>query len=165
MSDFNFEDFIAGVTVTLPREDVPLYGVVHQARIDEIDEEIAQANDPERVSADERESSAGTSALTKERAALVKAQDASARMVEIRCLTAQEWVDVVQSDKTDVMDQIAAQTQGTRNEMSREDVERLRSVLTPSAWALFVSRANQIVQQQLVMPDFSPSASQTTRGS
>lgn len=165
MSDFNFEDFINGVTVTLPREDVPVYGVVNQARIDEIDAEIAQASDPESVSGDERESSAGTSDLEKERAALVKEQDASARPLELRCLTAQEFVDVVQANGTDLLDQIAAQTQDTRNPMDRAAVERLRSVLLPSAWALLISHANRIVEQRIVMPDFSPATSRTIRGS
>lgn len=170
MSDqpFNFEDFITGVTVTLPRAEVPIYGVVHQSRIDEIDEEVARVSDPEAVGIDERESTPSSlSGLKKERDALAKAQDASARWIEVRCLSAQEWVDVVVADKKDIVDQVAAQTQDTRNPMTREDVERLRSVLQPAAWALLVTHANRVVTQQLVMPDFSPSdsANRSTRES
>lgn len=169
---FNFEDFISGVTVTLPREDVPLYGVVNQlridevqTRIDEIDELLREPRDGEAVG-DERESSKPTGdliaerdGLLAERDALTAEQEASAKWVEIRCLSAQEWIDVAQDDAKDVLDQISAQTQGTRNPMSRDDVERLRAVLLPAAWALLVNNANRVASSRLVMPDFSPSAS------
>ena len=67
--------------------------------------------------------------------------------------------DEVQADGKDALDQIAAQTRGTDNEMSREDVQRLRETLQPAAWSLMLEQANRIVTQQLVMPDFSPTTS------
>lgn len=160
MSDFNFEDFISGVTVTLPREEVPLYGIVNQWRIDEINELLEQAQEGE-PGGDERESSKGMSDLVKERDALAAEQEASAKWIEIRCLSAQEWIDVVQNDDKDVIDQLSAQTQDTRNPMSREDVERLRLVLLPAAYGLLLENANRVASSRLVMPDFSPSVSET----
>ena len=165
---FDFEAFISGLTVDLPREQVPLYTVINQARIDELNEQIEAERDPERPeSGDDRESSSGVTALVRERDALVKEQDESAKWITLRCLATQEFADEVQEDGKDALDQIAAQTRGTGNEMSREDVQRLRETLQPAAWSLMLEQANRIVTQQLVMPDFSPatSASRSTPAS
>lgn len=189
---FDFEAFISGVTVDLPREQVPIYTVIHQARIDEINDrihefnqqiddlndQIAAASDPDAPGADERESSSGATALAKERDRiikdrdrlpkerdlLIKEQDDSAKWITLRCLSAQEYADEVAPDSKNVIDQIAAQTQGTGNEMSREDVERLRATVLHGAWNVLVENANRIVIQRMVMPDFSrtTSASRST---
>lgn len=156
---FDFEAFISGLTVDLPREQVPLYTVIHQSRIDDLDAQIEAASDPDAPGADEREASSGATALVRERDALVKEQDESAHWITLRCLTTQEFADEVQADGKDALDQIAAQTRGTDNEMSREDVQRLRETLQPAAWSLMLEQANRIVTQQLVMPDFSPTTS------
>lgn len=156
---FDFEAFITGLTVDLPREQVPLYTVINQARIDELNEQIEAANDPDAPDADDRESSFGATALVRERDALVKEQDESAHWITLRCLTTQEFADEVQADGKDALDQVSAQTRGTDNEMSREDVQRLRETLQPAAWSLMLEQANRIVTQQLVMPDFSPTTS------
>lgn len=155
---FNFEDFIAGLTVDLPREQVPLYAVVNQSRIDELNRQIDAASSTDTVQSDERETSDGVSALVRERDALFEAQEASAKWITLRCLTTPEYAETGEDDK-DVLDQIAAQTVGTENEMTRDQVEALRGMLQPAAWSLLVTHANRIVTQQLVMPDFSPSNS------
>lgn len=184
---FDFEAFITGLTVDLPREQVPLYTVINQARIDELNDrihefnqqiddlndQIAAASDPDAPGADERESSSGATALAKERDRiikdrdrlpkerdlLIKEQDDSAKWITLRCLTMQEFADTAQADDKDLLDQIAAQTGGTENEMTREDVARLREALQPAAWGLLNQHANRIVEQRLVMPDFSPTTS------
>ena len=159
MSPFDFEAFISGVTVDLPREQVPIYAVVHQAKIDDLNEQIEAASDPDAPGADERESSSGASALVKERDRLIAEQDESAKWITLRCLTTQEFADSVQAKDATIVDQLAAQTRGTDNEMSRDDFQRLREVIQPAAWSLMVENANRIVGQQLVMPDFSPTTS------
>lgn len=156
---FDFEAFISGLTVDLPREQVPLYTVIHQSRIDDLNAQIEAANDPDAPDAVDRESSFGATALVRERDALIKEQDESAKWITLRCLTTQEFADEVQADGKDALDQVSAQTRGTDNEMSREDVQRLRETLQPAAWSLMLEQANRIVTQQLVMPDFSPSSS------
>ena len=159
---FDFEAFITGLTVDLPREQVPLYTIINQARIDEINEQIrrieaaAADDDP---GGDERESSSGVTALVKERDRLVKEQDASATWITLRCLTAQEYADEVAPDSKDLLDQISAQTRGTGNELTREDVQRLRETLLHGAWNVLVDEANRIAVQRMVMPDFSPATS------
>lgn len=163
---FDFEAFITGLTVDLPREQVPLYTIINQARIDEINEQIrrieAAAADDE-PGGDERESSSGVTALVRERDALIKEQDASAKWITLRCLTMQEFADTVQADDKDLLDQIAAQTGGTENEMTRADLVRLRETLQPAAWGLLTHHANRIVEQRMVMPDFSPTTSASPR--
>lgn len=160
MSAFDFEAFISGLTVDLPREQVPLYTVINQAQIDELNEQIEAERDPERPeSGDDRESSSGVTALVRERDALVKEQDDSAKWITLRCLTMQEFAETAQDSSKDLLDQIAAQTRGTDNEMTREDLQRLRETLQPAAWGLFTKHANRIVEQRLVMPDFSPTTS------
>lgn len=157
---FDFEAFISGLTVDLPREQVPLYTVIHQSRIDELNEQIEAERDPERPeSGDDRESSSGVTALVKERDRLAKEQDASATWITLRCLTAQEYADEVAPDEKDLLDQIAAQTRGTGNEMTRADVERLRGTLLHGAWNVLVEEANRIAVQRMVMPDFSRTTS------
>lgn len=155
---FDFEAFITGLSVDLPRESVPLYAVVNQSRIDDLNNQIEAAKDGE-PSSDERESSPGATALVRERDALVKAQEDSAKWITLRCLTTQEFADEVQADGKNILDQIVAQTKATENELSHDDVQRLRETLQPAAWSLMVDQANRIVTQQLVMPDFSPSNS------
>ena len=157
---FDFEAFITGLTVDLPREQVPLYTIINQARIDELNEQIEAERDPERPeSGVDRESSSGVTALVRERDALVKEQDESAKWITLRCLSMQEFADTVQADDKDLLDQIAAQTGGTENEMTRDDVARLREALQPAAWGLLTHHANRIVEQRMVMPDFSPTTS------
>lgn len=156
---FDFEAFITGLSVDLPREQVPIYTVVHQSRIDELDEQIEAASDPEASGVDDRESSSGATALVRERDALVKEQEASATYITLRCLTAQEFTDECAADDKKITDQIAAQTRGTDNEMTAEDVDRLRATIPAGSWSLLVERANHIVSQALVMPDFSPGSS------
>ena len=94
---FDFEAFISGLTVDLPREQVPLYTVIHQSRIDDLDAQIEAASDPDAPGADEREASSGATALVRERDALVKEQDESAHWITLRCLTTQEFADEVQA--------------------------------------------------------------------
>lgn len=156
---FDFEAFITGLSVDLPREQVPIYTVVHQSRIDELNEQIEAASDSEASGADDRESSSGATALVRERDALVKEQEASATHITLRCLTAQEFADEVAADDKTVLDQIAAQTRDTDNEMTAEDVDRLRRTLPAGSWSLLVEQANRVVSQALVMPDFLPSSS------
>lgn len=155
---FDFEAFISGFDVDLPRFEVPLYRVLHQARIYEIDREIAELSEADGP-ADERESSTGVSALVKERDRLVKEQNDSAEWLELRALTAQEFDALRPDDKTQ-FDQLAAQSQGTRNEMPAEAWERIKATALPGAWYLFNSQANEILSDRLVMPDFSLSGSE-----
>ena len=161
---FDFEAFITGLTVDLPREQVPLYTIINQARIDELDAQIEAAAAEDEPGGDERESSSGVSALVKERDRLIKEQDDSAKYITLRCLTAQEYADEVAPDEKDLLDQIAAQTRGTENEMTREGVQRLRETLLHGAWNVLVDEANRVAVQRMVMPDFSrtTSASRST---
>ena len=39
---FDFEAFISGLTVDLPREQVPLYTVIHQSRIDDLNAQMTK---------------------------------------------------------------------------------------------------------------------------
>lgn len=156
---FDFEAFISGLTVDLPREQVPLYTVIHQSRIDDLDAQIEAATADDEPGGDDRESSSGVTALVKERDRLAKEQDASATWITLRCLTAQEYADEVAPDEKDLLDQIAAQTRGTGNEMTRADVERLRGTLLHGAWNVLVEEANRIAVQRMVMPDFSRTTS------
>lgn len=156
---FDFEAFISGLTVDLPREQVPLYTVIHQSRIDELDAQIEAAVAEDEPGGDERESSSGVSALVKERDRLIKEQDDSAKYITLRCLTAQEYADEVAPDEKDLLDQVAAQTRGTENEMTREGVQRLRETLLHGAWNVLVDEANRIAVQRMVMPDFSRTTS------
>lgn len=149
---FDFESFIAGTN--LPRFQVPLYGVVNQRRIYELDEKIERAS--KGTSGDEREVSVSpVTALTDERDKLLADQEASARWVELRALSADEFATVSSDDKKDILDQIAAQSQGTSNEADRDRWAQIKAAALPGAWTLFVARANEILEQTLVMPDFS----------
>lgn len=157
---FDFDSFIAGTN--LPRFEVPLYGVVHQRRIDELNQQIEKAS--EAKAGDERESSISPVAeLAAERDRLVAEQDASAKWVELRTLSAQEFSEVANDSAKDVLDQIAAQSQGTRNEGDREKWSSVKAASLPGAWTLFIARANEILEQALVMPDFSLSDSRSQK--
>jgi hypothetical protein len=153
MSDtFDFEAFISGATADLERYEIPLYRVLHQARIDELDAQIKEAT--EKGSADERESSTGTTELVAERDRLVKEQDDSATWLELRSLSSQEFSDLTPADKT-LFDQLAAQTEGTRNPMTAEQWRKVKASVLHGAFTLFLARANEIVERTLVVPDFS----------
>jgi hypothetical protein len=155
---FDFEAFIAGTN--LPRFEVPLYRIVHQRRIDELTEQIDKASEKE-VAGDFRESTIDTTPdLTAERDRLVAEQEASAQWVELRALSADEY-DALRPDDKDVLDQISIQSRGTRNEGDRDKWAAIRKAATPGAWMLFVARANEIVVQTSVMPDFSLTDSKT----
>ena len=159
---FDFEAFIAGTN--LPRFEVPLYGVVHQHRIDELDAQIESASDA--PAGDDRESTIDTRPdLTAERDRLHAEQETSARWVELRALSAEEFAEVANDPKKDILDQIAAQSKGTRNEADRDQWAKVKAAALPGAWTLFVARANEILEQTLVMPDFSLSSSTTPRTS
>lgn len=186
---FDFEAFISGLSVDLPRFDVPLYGVLNQAEIIRHDERIAEADnllaeiaaaireaDESGAEADERESSDGSEELVadqervkaerahlvQERDRLAKEQDDSALWLELRALTAQEFADVAAFDnKEQACRQLAAQTKGTRNEMTYESWQRIREAAMPGAFSLVLARANQIVGDRMVMPDFSLGDSRT----
>jgi len=156
--NFDFESFIAGTN--LPRFEVPLYGVVHQRRIDELDAKIEAAADA--PSGDERESSVNpVPEMVVERDRLQAEQEASARWVELRTLSAQEFSEVANDPAKDVLDQIAAMSQGTRNEGDRDKWASAKAAALPGAWTLFIARANEILEQTLVMPDFSLNGSRT----
>src|SRR5690242_9482049 len=104
---FDFESFIAGTN--LPRFEVPLYGVVHQRRIDELDAQIEAASGDDTVLGDVRESSIDTRPdLTAERDRLHAEQEASARLVELRALSADEFSEVANDTTKDILDQIVA---------------------------------------------------------
>ena len=159
---FDFESFIAGTN--LPRFEVPLYGVVHQRRIDELDAQIEAASVDDPNLGDVRESSIDTRPdLTAERDRLHAEQEASARMVELRALSADEFSEVANDTTKDILDQIVAQSKGTRNEADRDQWGKVKAAALPGAWTLFVARANEILEQTLVMPDFSLNGSKTPR--
>ena len=154
---FDFDAYIEGLDDVLPRFDVPLYRVNNEARIADLNEQIKAAGDAEP--ADDRMASRGPSALIAERDRLKAEQEASATMFELRGLSAQEFTDV--SDKSkDLFDQLALQSQGTRNEAPREVWEKLKAKSLPGSWFTFTARANEIIERTLVMPDFSLSDSQ-----
>jgi hypothetical protein len=158
---FDFEAFIAGTN--LPRFEVPLYGVVHQHRIDELDAEIKAARDVE--GGDERESSVSpVVTLTEERDRLEAEQEASASWVELRSLSGEEY-EAVPNGEDSLLDQIAAQSQGTRNPLDRERWAKVKAKAPAGSWFLFASRANEIVRQSLVVPDFSLNSSKTNPSS
>jgi hypothetical protein len=160
--NFDFDSFIAGTN--LPRFEVPLYGVVHQRRIDELDTKIEAAS--EEPAGDERESSVSpVPEMVAERDRLHNEQEASARWVELRTLSAQEFSEVANDAEKDVLDQIAAMSKGTRNEGDRDKWAAAKAAALPGAWTLFIARANEILEQTLVMPDFSLNGSKTPRGS
>ena len=124
---FDFEAFISGLTVDLPREQVPLYTVIHQSRIDDLDAQIEAASDPDAPGADEREASSGATALVRERDALVKEQDESAHWITLRCLTTQEFADEVQA----AAGALASSFSRVRR-YSRETVARSRGLVSGS---------------------------------
>lgn len=156
---FDFEAFIAGTD--LPRFEVPLYRVVHQQRINELNERIAETSVPDPKHGDLRESTIAPPDLTAERDSLVKAQDESAQWVELRTLSAAEFADVAYDKDKDALDQIAAQSKGTRNEGDRDKWAQVKASVLPGAWSLFLARANEIIEQTAVMPDFSLNSSAT----
>ena len=157
---FDFESFIAGTN--LPRFEVPLYAVVHQRRIDELDAQIERES--EAPAGDVRETSVSPlPELSAERERLHAEQEASARWVELRTLSAQEFADVANDADKDVLDQIAAMSAGTHNEGDRDKWAAAKAASLPGAWTLFIARANEILEQTLVMPDFSLNNSKTPR--
>lgn len=157
---FDFEAFISGSD--LPRFEVPLYGVVHQRRLDELEAQISDASVSDPQLGDVRESSIDTRPdLTAERDRLRDEQEASARWVELRALSADEFAEVANDTAKDILDQIAAQSKGTRNEADRDQWGKVKAAALPGAWTLFVARANEILEQTLVMPDFSLNSSKT----
>lgn len=154
---FDFEAYIAGTN--LPRFEVPLYGVVHQHRIDELDAQIKAAREAD--SGDEREASESPlAALTEERDRLNAEQEASAQWVELRSLSGEEYESVPNGEDS-LLDQIAAQSQGTRNPLDRDGWAKVKAKAPAGAWFLFAGRANEIVRQSLVVPDFSLTSSKT----
>lgn len=161
---FDFDAWYSGTD--LPKFEVPLYRVVNQRRIVDLDEQIRKAS--ETPAGDERETTVNpVTALTEERGRLKAEQEASASWVELRALSAEEFYAISRDRDKDVLDQIAAQSEGTRNPGDRAKWEQVQASALPGAWTLFVARANEILEQTLVMPDFSlnGSASPSTRPS
>lgn len=154
---FDFEAFISGTA--MPKFEVPLYGIVHQHRINELDEQIKAAT--EAPAGDERESTVSpVVGLQEERDRLAAEQDASAQWVELRALSGSEY-EAIPNGEDSLLDQIAAQSQGTRNPLDREGWGKVKAKALAGAWFLFAGRANEIVRQSLVVPDFSLNTSKT----
>lgn len=154
---FDLEAFIAGTD--LPTFEVPLYGVVHQHRINELDEQIKAASDT--PPADERESTVSPVVeWQQERDRLSAEQEASASWVELRALSGAEY-EAIPDGEDSLLDQIAAQSEGTRNPLDREGWGKVKAKALAGAWFLFAGRANEIVRQSLVVPDFSLNSSKT----
>ena len=162
MSDpFDFEAFIAGTK--LPTLTVPLYRVDHSRQIADLDAKIKAL--PEQPG-DEREGQVSQrDTLTAERDRLSDEQAASATEFELRALSATEYRVIIDDDGKDVFDQIAAMSQGTRNEAPRETWERVAGTVSAMQWGEFVTRANALVLSKVVVPDFSQQPSTTTPAS
>ena len=154
---FDFDKFIAGTE--LPRTTVPLIRTDNSVKITALRARLAkipeQAGDERETTVDER------SPLTEQIAALEAEQEASAMLVELRALNPQEWKDVVEDSEKDVYDQIAAQSQGTRNEGDRDRWVAVASKVTAYQWGQFVDRANNLALTRVAMPDFSQNDSET----
>lgn len=157
---FDFDAFIDGLDDVLPRFEVPLYRVNHEARIADLDEKIKAASDKENAGGDDRIASRGPSDLVTERDRLRQEQEDSATRFELRGLSADEYAQL-QKPELDQLDQLAMQSKGTRNEAPRETWEKLREKSLPGPWFTFTARANEIIERTLVMPDFSLSDSPT----
>lgn len=154
---FDFDAFISGAE--MPTIPVPLIRKDRSAQIAKLRTTLAKI--PEEVG-DERESSVDERAVLTERIAALEAeQEASAMMVELRALNPQEFKDVVLDDTKDVYDQIAAQSQGTRNEGDRARWESVAAKVTAHQWGVFVEAANALVLTKVAMPDFSQNDSTT----
>jgi hypothetical protein len=154
---FDFDAFISGAE--LPRVTVPLIRKDRSAQIDVLRESLAKI--PEQVG-DERESGVDERAPLLERIAALEAeQESSAMIVELRALNPQEFKDIVLNDECDVFDQIAAQSQGTRNEGDRERWQSVAAKVTAHQWGAFIERANALVLTKVALPDFSRTDSET----
>lgn len=153
---FDFEAFISGSH--LPTIEVPLYRVDHSLRIAQLDIQIKAL--PEEPG-DEREGvQSEREALVAERDALMQEQVDSTVLFELRALNSQEYASVGGAS-VDAFDQIALQSQGTRNEAPREVWERVSASVSAMQWGMFVGHANDLILSRVVVPDFSPTTSKT----
>ena len=159
MPAFDFDAFIEGLDDVLPRYDVPLYRVNNEARIALLEDKVKAAADAE-PGGDDRISSRGPSADLAEIERLRKEQEDSATMFELRALSADEYDSIIGDNDKDLLDQIVAQMSGTRNPLTREQLEKVKSKVVPGSWHTFTGRANEIIVRTAVMPDFSLSDSQ-----
>ena len=149
MSDFDFEAFISGAR--LAEDTFSLYLVDNGRKIAHLQEQIDKAKN----SGDEREASTGNTAdLEAQAAALVDEMAASKRDLTIRALTPDE-LKRVSDDDTDVYDQLA--TQSVKPKLDRDQWQRLGAAAGAKQFSEFVSKANVLATNDVVMPDFSPS--------
>lgn len=154
---FDFDAFIRGAE--MPHATVPLIRKDRSAQITELRAALERL--PEE-GADERESTVDERAPLLERIAALEAEQAeSAMIVELRALNPQEFKDAVVAEGTDVYDQIAAQSQGTRNEGDRERWVAVAATISAFQWGEFLERANALLLSKVALPDFSQNGSTT----
>ena len=82
----------------------------------------------------------------------------SKRDLTLRALTPDE-LKRVSDDDTDVYDQLA--TQSVKPKLDRDQWQRLGAAAGAKQFSEFVSKANVLATNDVVMPDFSPSDSTT----
>ncbi|WP_330473830.1 hypothetical protein [Terrabacter sp. C0L_2] len=153
MSDFDFEAFISGAR--LAEDTFSLYLVDNGRKIAHLQEQIDKAKN----GGDEREASTGNTVdLEAQVAALVDEMAASKRDLTLRALTPDE-LKRVSDDDTDVYDQLA--TQSVKPKLDRDQWQRLGAAAGAKQFSEFVSKANVLATNDVVMPDFSPSDSTT----
>ena len=149
MSDFDFESFISGAR--LAEDTFSLYLVDNGRKIAHLQEQIDKAKN----GGDEREASTGNTAdLEAQVAALVEEMAKSKRDLTLRALTPDE-LKRVSDDDTDVYDQLA--TQSVKPKLDRDQWQRLGAAAGAKQFSEFVSKANVLATNDVVMPDFSPS--------
>ena len=151
MSDFDFEAFISGAR--LAEDTFSLYFVDNGRKIAHLQEQIDAAKD----GGDEREASTGNTAdLEAQVAALVDEMSNSRREFTLRAVTPDE-LKRIGDDDTDVYDQLA--TQSVKPVLTRDQWKRVGDAAGAKQFSTFVSKANALATNDVVMPDFSPSDS------
>lgn len=154
---FDFDAFIKGAE--LPAIPIPLVQKDRSAQITKLRASLKRLPEED---GDEREHGAGDRAdLAQQIAALEAEQEASAVQVELRALNPQEFKTSVLAPDTDVFDQIAAQSKGTRNEGDRARWEAVAASVTAAQWGEFVEKANDLALTKVAVPDFSQNSSTT----
>lgn len=151
---FDFEAFVAGTQ--LARRTVYVY------RVDNRDEILRLQADHDRLpdaSGDEREATENPRrALAARIAALREEMEASRQGFVIRTITPDELA-TIQSDDTDVYDQLAIQS--VEPKLTAEQWRRVADVVGLAQWSVLVADANDLIRSKVAVPDFSPSVSMT----
>ena len=153
MSDFDFEEFISGAR--LAEDTFSLYLVDNGRKITHLQEQIDKAKN----SGDEREASTGNTAdLEAQVATLVEEMRASKGEFTLRAVTPDE-LKRISDDDTDIYDQLAMQS--VKPKLDRDKWQRLGEAAGAAQFSVFVSKANALATNAVVVPDFSPSTSTT----